>query len=175
MTGNDRDHRESRRKSSSADSKMAAQSQGIKQLMAAEKEAAQVVASARKSKLEKARVKVCFKSKVYVHFFEILLVSYFCILEAGSCDGSGTASGVLSSCLVLYKANDSNTLYGKVSGSLCLNGKAELARHKRGGAKVGAVIVLYCFGPTLRKSVSRRFNEAFRFILGPVVPFSIPL
>lgn len=48
MTGNDRESR-SRRKSSSADTKMAAQSQGIKQLMAAEKEAAQVVANARKS------------------------------------------------------------------------------------------------------------------------------
>ena len=47
--GNDRDHR--RKSSSSAgDSKMAAQSQGIKQLMAAEKEAAMVVANARKSK-----------------------------------------------------------------------------------------------------------------------------
>lgn len=50
MTGNDRI--ESRRKSSGAgenSAKMAAQSQGIKQLMAAEKEAAQVVANARKS------------------------------------------------------------------------------------------------------------------------------
>ena len=47
MTGNDRDHRDSRRK---GDSKMAAQSQGIKQLMAAEKDAARVVADARKSK-----------------------------------------------------------------------------------------------------------------------------
>ena len=53
MTGNDRDQRESRsrRKSSLAtgDTKMAAQSQGIKKLMASEKEAAQVVANARKS------------------------------------------------------------------------------------------------------------------------------
>ncbi len=58
MTGNDRESRSatSRRKSSSAvsllgggeNSKMASQSQGIKQLMAAEKEAAQVVANARK-------------------------------------------------------------------------------------------------------------------------------
>lgn len=54
MTGNDRESRsQARRKSSSADAtKMAAQSQGIKQLMAAEKEAAQVVANARKSELE---------------------------------------------------------------------------------------------------------------------------
>ena len=60
MTGNDRDNRESksRRKSSTSssqhgtgDPKMTSQSQGIKQLMAAEKEAAQVVANARKSKL----------------------------------------------------------------------------------------------------------------------------
>lgn len=55
MTGNDRESRSQRRKSStnsagaSDNSKMAAQSQGIKQLMAAEKEAAQVVANARKS------------------------------------------------------------------------------------------------------------------------------
>ena len=51
MTGNDRESRsQGRRKSSSVDgTKMAAQSQGIKQLMAAEKEAAQVVANARKS------------------------------------------------------------------------------------------------------------------------------
>ena len=48
MTGNDRDHR---RKSSVGDTKMAAQSQGIKQLMSAEKEAATVVANARKSEL----------------------------------------------------------------------------------------------------------------------------
>ena len=40
----DKDHQ------SSSKQKMAAQSQGIKQLMAAEKEAAQVVANARKSK-----------------------------------------------------------------------------------------------------------------------------
>lgn len=53
MTGNDRESRAARRKSSggAGDQKMAAQSQGIKQLMAAEKEAAQVVASARKSEL----------------------------------------------------------------------------------------------------------------------------
>ncbi len=52
MTGNDREHRESRRKStSSGDSKMAAQSQGIKKLMAAEKDAALVVSNARKSEL----------------------------------------------------------------------------------------------------------------------------
>ena len=43
-------HNESRRKSTS-ERNMAAQSQGIKQLMAAEKEAAQIVANARKSKL----------------------------------------------------------------------------------------------------------------------------
>lgn len=67
MTGNDRESRsQQRRKSSGAGAnerqqqqqqgagvgdnpKMAAQSQGIKQLMAAEKEAAQVVANARKS------------------------------------------------------------------------------------------------------------------------------
>lgn len=53
MTGNDRESRAARRKSSggAGDQKMAAQSQGIKQLMAAEKEAAQVVANARKSEL----------------------------------------------------------------------------------------------------------------------------
>lgn len=64
MTGNDhrdqRDQRESRgsrRKSSSVgEGKMAAQSQGIRQLMAAEKEAALVVANARKSKS-----RVCLK------------------------------------------------------------------------------------------------------------------
>lgn len=57
MTGNDRESRTQRRKSSGTggagsaaeNPKMAAQSQGIKQLMAAEKEAAQVVANARKS------------------------------------------------------------------------------------------------------------------------------
>lgn len=52
MTGNDRESRKTRRQSSATslgeNGKMAAQSQGIKQLMAAEKEAAQVVANARK-------------------------------------------------------------------------------------------------------------------------------
>jgi hypothetical protein len=54
MTGNDRTESRAQRRKSSAtveNSKMAAQSQGIKQLMAAEKEAAQVVANARKSEL----------------------------------------------------------------------------------------------------------------------------
>ena len=47
-------HHESPRKKSTggADKNMATQSQGIKQLMAAEKEAAQVVADARKSECE---------------------------------------------------------------------------------------------------------------------------
>ena len=58
MTGNDtRESRTTRRKSSAQslggeNGKMAAQSQGIKQLMAAEKEAAQVVANARKGELQ---------------------------------------------------------------------------------------------------------------------------
>ena len=47
-------HHESPRKKSTggADKNMATQSQGIKQLMAAEKEAAQVVANARKSEFK---------------------------------------------------------------------------------------------------------------------------
>lgn len=60
MTGNDRESRSQRRKSSASD--MAAQSQGIKQLMAAEKEAAQVVTNARKSELEVQLALVVLKS-----------------------------------------------------------------------------------------------------------------
>ena len=55
MTGNDCESRSATRRKSAVslgeNGKMASQSQGIKQLMAAEKEAAQVVANARKGEL----------------------------------------------------------------------------------------------------------------------------